>query len=285
MSLSFTVAAIVFLITAVGVVAVAPLMLSYLGLENVTQWLFTLARWPLLLLAIAIALAMIYRYGPSRAEPKWRWITWGSAFAAVSWIVLSLLFSWYAANFSTYNATYGSLGAVIAFMTWMWLSASVVLVGAAIDAETEPQAVSGRGKNIGEVTVAADERLIGGVTEHAVAAGQVEKAAVQGPSGIAGAQENSPVGTRAADSFANKSGADQLTSNSQREGEQSSEEAKAAKAVLDTQQKAVDDIRAGRPAPYYFTAPQSSVSSGETAPSGANNLDAQKKRLPRRHRT
>jgi membrane protein len=148
MSLSFTVAAIVFLIVAVALVAVVPLMLYYLGLENATQWLFTVARWPLLLLAVAVALALIYRYGPSRAEPKWRWITWGSASAAVAWIALSLLFSWYAANFASYNRTYGSLGAVIAFMTWMWLSATVVLVGAAIDAETERQAVPDSGNRL-----------------------------------------------------------------------------------------------------------------------------------------
>jgi membrane protein len=62
--------------------------------------------------------------------------------------VLSLLFSWYAANFGSYNRTYGSLGAVIAFMTWMWLSATVVLVGAAIDAETERQAVLDSGNRL-----------------------------------------------------------------------------------------------------------------------------------------
>jgi membrane protein len=147
-SLSFTVGAIVFLILTVALVAVVPLMLNYLGLENATQWLFTVARWPFLLMGIAVALAMIYRYGPSRGEPKWRWVTWGSAFAAVSWIVLSLLFSWYAANFASYNRTYGSLGAVIAFMTWMWLSATTVLVGAAIDAETERPAVPDRGNRL-----------------------------------------------------------------------------------------------------------------------------------------
>jgi membrane protein len=148
MSLSFTVAAIVFLIVAVALIAVVPWMLNSVGLGNAMQWLFTLARWPLLLLAIAVALALIYRYGPSRAEPKWRWITWGSAFAAVAWIVLSLLFSWYAANLGSYNRTYGSLGAVIAFMTWMWLSATVVLVGAAIDAETKRQAIPDSGNRL-----------------------------------------------------------------------------------------------------------------------------------------
>jgi membrane protein len=148
MSLSFTVAAIAFLIVTLALVAVVPLLLNYLGLENATQWLFTVARWPLLLLAVAVALALIYRYGPSRAEPKWRWITWGSACAAIGWIVLSLLFSWYAANFASYNRTYGSLGAVIAFMTWMWLSATVVLVGAAIDVEMERQAVPDTGNRL-----------------------------------------------------------------------------------------------------------------------------------------
>jgi membrane protein len=161
MSLSFTVAAIVFLIVAVALVAVVPSMLNYLGLENATQWLFTVARWPLLLLAVAVALALIYRYGPSRAEPKWRWITWGSAFAAVAWIVLSLLFSWYAANFASYNRTYGSLGAVIAFMTWMWLSATVVLVGAAIDAETERQVVSNRGNRLPSRGTGREPRALG----------------------------------------------------------------------------------------------------------------------------
>jgi Xaa-Pro aminopeptidase len=84
-------------------------------------------------------------------------------------------------------------------------------------------------------------------------------------------------GARPASSSGNKSGLDQLTSDSQHEGEESSEEAKAAKAVLDAQQKAVDDIRAGHPAPYYFTARQSSVPSGDAAPSEANDPHAEKK--------
>jgi YihY family inner membrane protein len=66
-----------------------------------------------------------------------RWITWGSAFAAVIWIAASLLFSWYTANFGSYNKTYGSLGAVIGFMTWMSISTIVILLGAEIDAVME----------------------------------------------------------------------------------------------------------------------------------------------------
>ena len=91
----------------------------------------------MLLVLVAVALAVIYRYGPSRDEPKWRWITWGSAFAALAWLGFSAIFSFYAAHFGSFNKTYGSLGAIIGFMTWMWLSVAVILIGAKLNAETE----------------------------------------------------------------------------------------------------------------------------------------------------
>jgi membrane protein len=94
-------------------------------------------RWPALLLAVMLGLALLYRFGPSRAEPCWRWITWGSAIAAILWLLGSALFTWYAANFGSYNKTYGSLGAVIGFMVWIWISTIVILLGAEIDAEVE----------------------------------------------------------------------------------------------------------------------------------------------------
>src|SRR5262249_9804917 len=94
---------------------------------------------PLLLVLVAVAIAFIFRYGPSRTEPRWRWISWGSAFAAAGWPVVSALFSWYAANFGSSNKTYDSLGAVIGFMMWMWLSIIVILVGAKLNAEIEHQ--------------------------------------------------------------------------------------------------------------------------------------------------
>ena len=92
-------------------------------------------------LVLTFALAIIYRYGPSRETPRWRWITWGSAIAALLWLCISGLFSWYAASFGKFNETYGSLGAVIGFMTWLWISAIVILLGAEIDAEMEHQTV------------------------------------------------------------------------------------------------------------------------------------------------
>jgi membrane protein len=99
----------------------------------------TLLRWPLLYVVILFALACLYRYGPSRAHPRWRWVTWGCAIAAAIWIAGSLLLSWYVANFGTYDATYGSLGAAIGFMIWMWLSTIIIPVGGEINAEVEYQ--------------------------------------------------------------------------------------------------------------------------------------------------
>ena len=83
--------------------------------------------------------SVLYRYGPSRDKAQWAWVTAGSLVAAVLWLVASLLFSWYVSSFGSYNETYGSLGAVIGFMTWIWISAIVVLLGAEINAETEHQ--------------------------------------------------------------------------------------------------------------------------------------------------
>jgi membrane protein len=86
-----------------------------------------------------LGLALIYRWGPSRDKPRWRWLTPGSIVAAILWLVISMLFSWYVSNFGSYDATYGSLGAAIGFMTWIWISTIVVLIGAEINAETEHQ--------------------------------------------------------------------------------------------------------------------------------------------------
>jgi membrane protein len=131
----------VFLLLTLALIAIVPMALQYIGLESATEGIIKIARWPLLLVTASLALSVLYRYGPSRSEPRWRWITWGSVIAALLWIAVSLLFSWYAENFGSYNKTYGSLGAVIGFMTWIWLSTIVILVGATIDAEMEHQTV------------------------------------------------------------------------------------------------------------------------------------------------
>jgi membrane protein len=139
LSLTFTLGGILFVIVAISMITILPAALAYVGLSRTTELLLRLGRWPVMLLVVSLAIALIYRFGPSRDEPQWRWITPGSIFATIAWLIVSLLFSWYAENFGSYNATYGSLGAVIGFMTWMWISTIVVLVGAKLNAETEHQ--------------------------------------------------------------------------------------------------------------------------------------------------
>jgi membrane protein len=136
-SLAFTVGIILFVLAALATMVVLPSALDYLGASEFGALILKIGRWPVLLVLVALAIALLYRFGASRQKVRWRWITWGSAVASVLWIAGSLLFSWYAANFGSFNKTYGSLGAVIGFMTWIWLSAIVILIGAEIDAVME----------------------------------------------------------------------------------------------------------------------------------------------------
>jgi membrane protein len=138
-SLAFTLAAIGALLVALGAVVVFPIALNYLGLQNATDLVFRLARWPLLLALVIVGLAVLYRSGPSRREPRWQWISIGSVFAAIAWVISSALLSWYLASFADYNATYGSLGAGIGMMMWMWISSIVILSGAQLNSEIEHQ--------------------------------------------------------------------------------------------------------------------------------------------------
>jgi membrane protein len=138
-SLEFTFGAIVFIMVTLAAVVVLPVALKFIGLERQTEFLLTVVRWPAILMIVAVAIALIYRHGPSREKAKWRWITWGSVLASLLWLGVSMLFSWYATNFGKYNETYGSLGAVVGFMVWIWLSSIVILLGAELDAEMEHQ--------------------------------------------------------------------------------------------------------------------------------------------------
>ena len=137
-TLAFTVGAVIFVALAMGAVIVVPIVLDLLRLSGAAQAL-ALLRWPVLLVLTMLALSVVYRYGPSRENAKWRWVSLGSAAASVLWLLGSMAFSWYLSNFADYNATYGSLGTVFGFMMWLWLSSVVVLLGAEINAEAERQ--------------------------------------------------------------------------------------------------------------------------------------------------
>lgn len=138
-SLAFTLAGLAFGIVVIGLVAVLPVALSYVHLGADIAVLLSGLRWPLMLVLIALAIAVVYRLGPSREKAQWRWVTWGSLLASVLWLGASMLFSWYTTSLASYDRTYGSLGAVIIFMTWVWITNIVVLLGAELDAEIEHQ--------------------------------------------------------------------------------------------------------------------------------------------------
>jgi membrane protein len=144
-SLAFTVGTVLLLAVAMAALVALPIALDLLRVDGAVAILSHL-RWPALLAVVSLFLSMLYRYGPSRAAPKWRWVTPGGIVAAVLWMGGSALFSWYLTNFADYDATYGSLGAVFGFMTWLWLSSTIVLIGAELNARsnTRPRGLDHR---------------------------------------------------------------------------------------------------------------------------------------------
>jgi hypothetical protein len=98
-----------------------------------------LVRWPILAGIVTLALAIVYRYAPNRAEPKWQWISWGSVAAAALWVLGSIAFTIHVSKVGSYDKTYGSLGAVIILLLWFYLTAYVILAGAELNAEIERQ--------------------------------------------------------------------------------------------------------------------------------------------------
>ncbi|RXH23743.1 ribonuclease BN [Bradyrhizobium nanningense] len=138
-SLAFTAGGIAALLVMVGVVVAFPLALNHLGMAPESKLIVALARWPLMFLILLVALAILYRFAPSRDAPRWQWLSLGAVMAALLWIAGSALLSWYLSEFANYNATYGSLGAAIGLMMWMWMSAIVIMFGAELNSEIERQ--------------------------------------------------------------------------------------------------------------------------------------------------
>ncbi len=139
LALALTVAAIVYLILALTVVAAVPAFIDNLGLPEWLRWTLQLVRWPILFVLAAAALAAIYRYAPSRDRPRWNWASPGALVGTALWLLGSIAFSVYVSNFGSYNKTYGALAAVVLLMMWMFISAYAVLIGAEVNAETERQ--------------------------------------------------------------------------------------------------------------------------------------------------
>jgi membrane protein len=153
LSLTFTCGGIATLLLMVGAVVAFPLALDHLGLATDSKLIASLARWPLISVILLAALGLLYRFGPSRRPARWPWLGVGTVAAVLLWIAGSALLSWYLSNFGNYSATYGSLGAAIGLMMWMWMSAIIVLCGAELNSEIEHQTARdttvGRPKPIG----------------------------------------------------------------------------------------------------------------------------------------
>jgi membrane protein len=132
----FTLCALVFLTAVTAILVALPIVVDDLGLWS---WWVVPVRWVMLLGLAGFAFAVIYRLGPSRQAARWRWVRWGAGFAALAWVGGSLGYSWFLNNVAHYDVTYGSLGAVVGFMMWIWFSAMMVLIGAELNAEIEHQ--------------------------------------------------------------------------------------------------------------------------------------------------
>jgi membrane protein len=139
LSLAFTTGGIAALLLMVSAVVAFPLAFNHIGLSSEGGFILGLARWPLLLVILLVALSVLYRFGPNRPAARWEWTGAGTIAAALLWIAGSAALSWYLSNFGNYNATYGSLGAAIGLMMWLWMSATVVLFGAELNSEIELQ--------------------------------------------------------------------------------------------------------------------------------------------------
>ncbi len=137
LSLALTLAGVVFTALAIALVAVLPALLNSFGLGTTGKALLAWLRWPLLLIFFLAALAALYRYAPDRTTVRWRWVSIGAVAAGVIWIGGSLLLSLYVSHFGNYNKTYGSLGAMVLLMLWLYLTAYALIAGAELNSALE----------------------------------------------------------------------------------------------------------------------------------------------------
>lgn len=153
-SLAFTLGAVVAFLVVLALAVALPLALQGLGLPEFLQVALGALRWVVLWFLVVLGLSVVYRFAPDRSEPKWRWVTWGSALAATLWIVGSVLFAFYVRNFGSYGATYGALGGIVVLLMWFYLSGFIVILGAEVNAEmehqTERDSTTGRPRPMGE---------------------------------------------------------------------------------------------------------------------------------------
>jgi membrane protein len=136
-ALLLTLSALLFVMAALILLALWPVVADYLPIAPGTKLLGGWLRWPFLTLLVLLTLTFVYRFGPSRSKPCWHLLSIGSIAATILWLLASLAFSYYVAQFGSYDKTYGSIGAVIALLMWLWITAYIVLLGAELNREME----------------------------------------------------------------------------------------------------------------------------------------------------
>jgi membrane protein len=142
LSLGLTVAAIIFMVIVLGIVAVLPPLLKAVFGTGALRWLLQILGWLVLLALVVVALALIYRVAPDRDAPKMRWVSAGAIVATVIWLAASIGFSIYASTFGNYAKTYGVFAGIVVLLFWLWLSMYAILLGAEINAEAEGQTIA-----------------------------------------------------------------------------------------------------------------------------------------------
>jgi membrane protein len=158
LSLAFTIGAILFVVVSFALITILPSVLAKSSLGTAGRVVAGVLRWIILLGGMVVGLALLYRFGPNRDDARWRWVTPGALVAAVTWVIGSILFSIYTANFAKYNETYGSLGAVVIMLLWLFLTALVVILGAEINCEIERQTV--RDSTVGSPEPLGERRAV-----------------------------------------------------------------------------------------------------------------------------
>jgi membrane protein len=138
-ALVLTLGAIIVGVVMIGLLVAAPSVFRVLGIESTAKAVMSVLRWPILAGLVMAGLSILYRYGPDRDDPKWRWVTPGAILATFVWFVASVGFSVYTSLFGRFDRTYGALGAVIVLMLWLFLSGFAVMLGAEVNAEIERQ--------------------------------------------------------------------------------------------------------------------------------------------------
>ena len=164
-AIGLTVGLAVFILVSMTLVIAGPGFAEHLatnvGLGDAFKWTWWILQWPVVFVLVVTAIGLVYYFAPD-AKQQWVWITPGSLFATVLWVLISLGFKYYVANFENYNETYGTIGGVMVLLLWFYLSSLALLLGAELNAEIEH--ASPYGKDVGE-KVPGEKKAIGALAE------------------------------------------------------------------------------------------------------------------------